>query len=88
MAPLTRLSPLRDWITRPAARARIERPLSELQGQLFGAAAETPKSESGAGELANSFLTDMPIAKLVMLGLLSERELAQLIETVNTVEVH
>jgi beta-glucosidase len=87
-APLTRLSPLRDWIAKPAARARIERPLGELQRQLFGAAAESPASDSAAGELASSLLADMPIAKLVMLGLLSEGELAQLIETVNTGEGH
>jgi beta-glucosidase len=87
-APLTRLSPLRDWLTRPAAHSRIERPLGELQRQLFGAAAQSPTAESDAGELAMSFLGDMPIAKLVMLGALSEIELAQLIETVNKDEGH
>jgi hypothetical protein len=53
--------------------------------RLFGHAG---LSESAAVEAvaANDFFADMPIAKMVMFGVLSEAELKALIETVNAAE--
>jgi beta-glucosidase len=79
--PLSRLTPLRDWLARPATHDRIARPLSELRRQFFGSSGEPPPE---AGELAVSLLGDMPIAKLVMLGVLTEDQLAELVEAANT----
>ncbi|MBJ7598051.1 MAG: glycosyl hydrolase [Candidatus Nephthysia bennettiae] len=80
--PLGRLSPLREWLAHPAARDRIQPALSAMVEQLF-----SPHPERGEApempDLAHSFVGDMPLAKLVMVGTLSEQDLAELIEVVN-----
>jgi beta-glucosidase len=74
-APLGRLSPLRDWMKNEVARDRIQPAMNVLLRELFG---------SGHGpELAQSFVADMPVSKLVMIGALSEQDLAHLIEVAN-----
>ena len=50
--------------------------------QLFSAHSERGDPPE-MPDLAQSFVGDMPIAKLVMVGALSEQELAELIEVVN-----
>jgi len=78
-APLGRLSPLRDWLAHPATRDRLRPMIGALQRQFFGAEAEPPIDGGGSGDVAQSFVADMPIAKLVMFGALSEEDLARLI---------
>jgi len=88
-ARLGRLSPLRDWLAQPAARARLRPVIAAMQRQFFGAAAELPAEGATAeppiegdesADVTESFVADMPIAKLVMFGALSEQDLARLIE--------
>jgi beta-glucosidase len=80
--PLGRLSPLREWLAHPAARDRIQPALSAMAEQLFSAHPERGEVPE-MPDLAQSFVGDMPIAKLVMVGTLSEQELAELIEVAN-----
>jgi len=86
------LSPLRDWLAQPAARARLQPVIAAMQRQFFGAAAEPPTEGTTAeppteavesANMTESFIADMPIAKLVMFGALSEQDLARLIEEIN-----
>jgi len=79
-ARLGRLSPLRDWLAQPAARARLRPVIAAMQRQFFGTAAETPPEGTESADVTESFVADMPIAKLVMFGALSEQELARLIK--------
>ena len=71
--PFNRLTPLRDWLADPAARERIEPALATVP--LLASAIDSPMMES--------FVADMPIAKLVMLGALDDGELDEVIATVN-----
>ncbi|MDQ6742465.1 MAG: glycoside hydrolase family 3 C-terminal domain-containing protein, partial [Candidatus Dormibacteraeota bacterium] len=80
--PLGRLSPLREWLAHPAARDRIQPALTAMVEQLFGTHPEHGEAPE-MPDLAQSFVGDMPMAKLVMVGALSEQELAELIEVVN-----
>jgi beta-glucosidase len=80
--PLGRFSPLREWLAHPAARDRIQPALTAMVEQLFSTHPERGESPE-MPDLAQSFVGDMPMAKLVMVGALSERELAELIEVVN-----
>lgn len=77
--PLDRLSPLRDWLAHPATRDRLRPVIGALRRQFFGAEAEPPIDGGGSGDVTQSFVADMPIAKLVMFGALSEEDLTQLI---------
>jgi len=79
-ARLDRLSPLRDWLAQPVARARLRPVIAAMQRQFFGAAAEPPTEGAESADVTESFVADMPIAKLVMFGALSEQDLARLIE--------
>jgi beta-glucosidase len=80
--PLGRLSPLREWLAHPAARDRIQPALTAMVEQLFSTHPERGEAPE-MPDLAQSFVGDMPMAKLVMVGALSEQELAELIEVVN-----
>ena len=71
--PFNRLTPLRHWLADPAARERIEPALATVP--LLASAIDSPMMES--------FVADMPIAKLVMLGALDDGELDEIIATVN-----
>ena len=71
--PFDRLTPLRDWLADPAARARIEPAMATVP--LLSSATDSAMLEA--------FVGDMPIAKLVMLGALEDGELDGLIATVN-----
>jgi len=82
-APLGRLSPLRDWLARPATRDSLRPVIGALQRQFFGAEAAPPAEGSGSVDSINGFVADMPIAKLVMFGALSEGDLARLIAAAN-----
>ncbi len=77
---LGRLSPLRDWMRHPVARVRLQPAISTLQRQFFGREFELAGEGGGEG----AFVADMPITKLVMFGLLSEQELAWLIDAAQT----
>jgi beta-glucosidase len=82
-APLDRLSPLRAWLRNPRARARL-RPMINAMFQGVTGEANTLAENAGASDLAlNGFIADLPISKLVMLGGLTEPELAQLIAAAN-----
>jgi beta-glucosidase len=76
---LGRFSPLRDWLGQPAYRARLGPALSALGQQFLGSDAAPAEEEQGQHDLLRSFLEGMPIAKLVVLGLLSEQDLADLL---------
>jgi len=83
--PLSRLSPLREWVSRPAARLLLE-PVFDALGRQLGGGEDgaTPDEGEDAGDrLASSFFASMPIAKLVMIGALSEDALAALIAVAN-----
>jgi beta-glucosidase len=80
--PLGRLSPLREWLAHPAARDRIQPALTAMVEQLFSTHPERGEAPE-MPDLAQSFVGDMPMAKLVMVGTLSEQDLADLIEVVN-----
>jgi beta-glucosidase len=82
-APLDRLSPLRDWLASPVGRERVQPVIGVLRERLFGSGAELSAEEAKAADMAESFLYDMPIAKLVMFGALSEAELAAMVEATN-----
>ena len=71
--PFDRLTPLREWLADPAARERIEPALATVP--LLASATDSPMLET--------FVADMPIAKLVMLGALDDGELDEIIATVN-----
>jgi len=82
-APLGRLSPLRDWLAHPATRDRLRMVLDALRRQFFGGEADLPAAGAGSGDVVDSFVADMPIAKLVILGALSEGDLTHLIAAAN-----
>jgi beta-glucosidase len=84
--PLGRLSPLRDWTRNPASQAHLRPVLDRLQRDLFGAHPIDTAEGDRLGEMMNGFVADMPIAKLVMFGRLTEQELAQLIAVANAGE--
>jgi beta-glucosidase len=85
-APLDRLSPLGEWLANPVGRERVQPVISALRKQLFGSGAELSAEEAKAVDMAESFLHDMPIAKLVMFGALSEAELEAMVEAANADE--
>ena len=74
----SRLSPVRDWLRHPVAGAHLKPMVSALQRQLFGHEVEIAGVEHGS--LEGAFIADMPIAKLIMFGVLSESDLISLIE--------
>jgi beta-glucosidase len=82
-APLDRLSPLRDWLRNPAARARLRPVANALFQGVTGEANSIGDDEDWSKILQNGFIADLPISKLVMLGGLTEQDLAQLIEVTN-----
>lgn len=82
-APLGRLSPLRDWLAHPTTRDRLRTVIDALRRQSFGAEAESPTAGTGRGDATHPFVADMPVAKLVMFGALSEGDLARLIVAAN-----
>jgi beta-glucosidase len=71
--PFDRLTPLREWLAAPATRERIEPALAGVP--LLASALDSPMIET--------FVADMPIAKLVMLGALDEAELGEIITIAN-----
>lgn len=81
LTPLTRLTKVREWLRHAPSRAVLGPAMPRL-ARLFGHAG---LSESEAVEAvgANDFFADMPIAKMVMFGVLSEAELQAMIEAVN-----
>ena len=83
-APLGRLSPLRDWLAHPATRERLQPVVSALQRRLFGTEVDLPPAGAEGGDITVTFMPDVPIAKLVMFGVLSEQDLAKLLEVANT----
>jgi beta-glucosidase len=80
---LGRLSPLRDWLAHPATRDRVRAVIGALFRQFFGADAELPPEGVNTADDIPSFMSNMPITKLVMFGVLSEADLEQLIAAVN-----
>jgi beta-glucosidase len=85
--PLGRLSPLRDWLADPEAHKRLQPAIESLSAKLFGGqpekGAEAPTQAAEVPDMALSFLGDMPISKLVMVGALGENELTELIAAAN-----
>ncbi len=80
---LSRLSPLREWAGRPAVRLRL-RPILDALHRRFGDGEDgATDGVEGEDALAPSFVADMPIAKLVMMGALGEDELVALIAAAN-----
>jgi beta-glucosidase len=71
--PLDRLTPLGQWRAIPATRERVDQAMASVP--LLASALESPMIET--------FVADMPIVKLVMLGALEDDELDELIATVN-----
>jgi beta-glucosidase len=71
--PFDRLTPLRDWRATPATGEPVERSMARVP--LLASALDSP--------LFDTFIGDMPIAKLVMLGALDDGELDEIIATVN-----
>lgn len=71
---VTRLTPLRTWMANPATQAMVW-PLLEAQARAMGL--DVP--QGGAGDMLHDFVLDMPIAKLVMMGLLDESRLDEMI---------
>jgi beta-glucosidase len=83
-APLGRLSPLRDWLAHPATRDRVRELIGALLRQFFGVDDTVPpEGVTTTPDTISSFITNMPITKLVMFGVLSEADLAQLIAATN-----
>jgi beta-glucosidase len=78
-AVLTRFSPLRLWLEHPAASARLSPVVGDLLRRFFGGKPEASAATEGVDESSAAFLADLPIAKLVMFGALSEDELARLV---------
>ena len=62
--PFDRLTPLRDWLAAPALREQIEPALAGVP--VLASVLDAPTLDT--------FVADMPIAKLVMLGALDEAE--------------
>lgn len=84
--PLTRLSPLRDWAARPAVRRQLQPVFAALRRQIGAEEDSTTDGDgqaNGDNDLSSSFAASMPIAKLVMNGMLSEDELSTLIAAAN-----
>ena len=77
-APLDRLSPLRAWLAHPATAGRLRPVIAALQRRFFGVEAAAPSEEASRTGTIHSFVADMPIAKLVMFGVLSEADLEEL----------
>jgi beta-glucosidase len=71
--PFDRLTPLREWLATPATRARIDQAMTKVP--MLAAARESPMIET--------FVADMPIAKLAMLGALDDAEVAEVIALAN-----
>jgi beta-glucosidase len=82
-APLDRMSPLRAWLRNPAARARLRPVANALFQGVTGEANSIGDDEDWSKILQNGFIADLPISKLVMLGGLTEQDLARLIEVTN-----
>lgn len=84
LASLSRLSPLRGWLHNPAVAGDVRRAINILLREQFPEEAELASESPERDDLLKSFVADMPIAKLVMFGALSEQKLARLIELANT----
>jgi hypothetical protein len=67
----------------PAARARLRPVANALFQGVTGEANSIGDDEDWRKILQNGFIADLPISKLVMLGGLTEQDLAQLIEVAN-----
>lgn len=80
-AIFSRLTPHREWLRDPVARAAVRPKLSRLF-RLFGQEMPPNEAEDASGPI-NSFIGDMPISKLIMFGVMSSHELDELIATVN-----
>jgi beta-glucosidase len=80
---LDRLSPLRDWLRNPKARGRLRPVVNALLQGVTGEANSISEDGEWREGLLNGFIADLPISKLVMLGGLTEHDLAQLIELAN-----
>jgi beta-glucosidase len=71
--PFDRLVPLRVWRATPATREPVEQAMAKVP--LLASALDSP--------LFETFIGDMPIAKLVMLGALEQGELDDIISAAN-----
>ena len=80
--PVTRLTPLREWLRDPVGRAAATKGAVALL-RLFGVPAEQAEETLQTPSGLNDFITDMPIAKLVMFGVLTEAELERLLADAN-----
>jgi len=75
--PLSRHSPVKEWLAHPRGRSEIAPALAAL-GRNVGA-----EGGGGAASPLDAFVQELPIAKLVLMGALSEAELAELVERAN-----
>jgi hypothetical protein len=80
---LDRLSPLREWLRRPAARARLQPVLEAMQRQFLGGEEQPAGGGDDDNLMAASFVSGFPLAKLVTFGALSEEDVAQLVAAEN-----
>lgn len=77
--PFTRLTPLRVWIANPITHPLVQPALRSLARSMGAEIEDGAKEES----FVNDFMLDMPIAKLVVMGCLLEKDLARFIDGVN-----
>jgi beta-glucosidase len=78
----TRLTPLRAWMANPATRGLVRPALQSLARSMGAGIDGDAKDEA----FVNDFLLDLPVAKLAVMGHLSEQDLRQLIERANLAE--
>jgi beta-glucosidase len=77
--PLTRFSPLREWLAHPAGRAQVAPVLTAMRRQFLADQPPPP----GDADMMNVFVSEMPIGKLVIMGALTEPELLRMISAAN-----
>jgi beta-glucosidase len=82
-APRDRYTPLWVWLADPASGTALQPAFSALQQMFLGSNDEPVAGEGDPHDLLHSFLGGMPIAKLVVFGVLSEQDLAAIIARAN-----
>jgi len=74
---LDRLTPIGRWMSDPVG-SKLLQPYAASLAERFGG-----ESAMGDSPMMEAFTRELPIAKLVLLGALSERELAEMIDAAN-----
>jgi beta-glucosidase len=81
--PRDRFTPMRVWLADPDSRAALWPAFTALRQVFLGSDVEPAVAVHEQHDLLHSFLEGMPIAKLVVFGVLSEQALTEILARAN-----